>query len=184
MTRPENPRDYFFEVGMYRPPSEGGSYSLLLRFTRNCPWNQCTFCSMYKSEKFSFRSAEEIKRDIDTVALMCQELNEISSALGYGGEINRRVIIEMINRNPELNSSHGFLMVLNWMQAGMKTAFLQDANSPAMQTDTLVEVLTYLRRTFPSLERVTSYARSKTLARKSLEELKAIRGGRGWIGCM
>jgi len=175
MTRPENPRDYFFEVGMYRPPSEGGSYSLLLRFTRNCPWNQCTFCSMYKSEKFSFRSAEEIKRDIDTVALMCQELNEISSALGYGGEINRRVIIEMINRNPDLNSSHGFLMVLNWMQAGMKTAFLQDANSPAMQTDTLVEVLTYLRRTFPSLERVTSYARSKTLARKSLEELKAIR---------
>jgi radical SAM superfamily enzyme YgiQ (UPF0313 family) len=32
-----------------------------------------------------------------------------------------------------------------------------------------------LRETFPSLERVTSYARSKTLARKDLEELRAIR---------
>ena len=36
---------YDFEVGMYRPPSEGGSASLLLRFTRNCPWNKCTFCA-------------------------------------------------------------------------------------------------------------------------------------------
>jgi radical SAM superfamily enzyme YgiQ (UPF0313 family) len=166
--------DYFFEVGLYRPPSEGGSYSLLLRFTRNCPWNQCTFCSMYKNEKFSFRTAEEIKRDIDTIAAMCRDLGLISFELGFQGEINRKVIIEMINRNPELNTSHGFLMVLNWLQAGGKTAFLQDANSPSMQTETLVEVLRYLRQTFPSLERVTSYARSKTLARKSLEELKAI----------
>lgn len=169
------PDEYFFEIGMYRPPSEGGSYSLLLRFTRNCPWNQCTFCSMYKTEKFSFRSAEEIKKDIDTIALMVEELKEISWEMGFAGEIHRRVIIEMIHRHPDLNSSHAYLMVLNWIQAGMKTAFLQDANSPAMQTETLVEVLRHLRRTFPSLERVTSYARSKTLARKSLEELKAIR---------
>ena len=28
---------YTFETGVYRPPSEGGSYSLLVRLTRNCP---------------------------------------------------------------------------------------------------------------------------------------------------
>jgi radical SAM superfamily enzyme YgiQ (UPF0313 family) len=39
----------------------------------------------------------------------------------------------------------------------------------------LTEVLEYLRATFPSLERVTTYARSKTLANKSPDELKAIR---------
>jgi hypothetical protein len=33
-------RKYDFEVGVYRPPSEGGSASLLLRLTRNCPWNR------------------------------------------------------------------------------------------------------------------------------------------------
>ncbi len=166
---------YLFEVGMYRPPSEGGSYSLLLRFTRNCPWNQCTFCSMYKEEKFSFRSLEDIQRDIDCIAELCRELKDISETLGYKGEIHRPVVFEMLQRYPELNFSHGFLMVLHWLQAGAKTAFLQDANSPAMQTDSLVEALRYLRRTFPSLERVTSYARSKTLARKGLEELKALR---------
>jgi hypothetical protein len=30
-----------FEAGLVRPPSEAGSY--LLRLTRNCPWNRCTF---------------------------------------------------------------------------------------------------------------------------------------------
>ena len=56
---------YHFETGMYRPPSEGGSYSLLVRFTRNCPWNRCTFCGMYKHETFEVRSVDEIKQDID-----------------------------------------------------------------------------------------------------------------------
>lgn len=169
-------KDYFFETGIYRPPSEGGSYSLLLRFTRNCPWNKCTFCSMYKEEKFSIRSVEEIKGDIDTIAALCDELKAISQDLGFKGEINRPVVIEMIHRAPILNTSQGFLMVLNWLMAGGKTAFLQDGNTPEMRTERLVEVLKYLRQTFPSLERVTSYARSKTLARKSLDELKAIYG--------
>jgi radical SAM superfamily enzyme YgiQ (UPF0313 family) len=165
---------YQFETGIYRPPSEGGSYSLLLRVTRNCPWNQCMFCSMYKNEKFSFRSLEEIKGDIDSINAIGQDLKTLSLELGFGGQINRTVIIEQIHREPTLDTSQGFLMVLNWLQSGGKTAFLQDANSPAMATEILVEALNYLRKTFPLLERVTSYARSKTLARKSLDELKAI----------
>ena len=165
---------YHFETGIYRPPSEGGSYSLLIRTTRNCPWNQCTFCSMYKGEKFSFRSPEEIKGDIDAIAALGEDLSRLSQELGYKGEINRAVIIELINRVPSLDTSHGFVMVLNWLQSGGRTAFLQDANSPAMGTENLIEVLKYLRSKFPSLKRVTSYGRSKTLARKSAEELRAI----------
>lgn len=166
---------YSFEVGMYRPPSEGGSYSLLLRFTRNCPWNKCTFCGMYKQEKFSIRSVDEIKGDISSIAGLCLEMQEISRELGYDGVINREVIYKIIEKYPPLNTSPGFSMILNWISAGGKTAFLQDGNSLQMGTDNLVEVLKHLRATFPTIERVTSYCRSKTLARKSLEELTAIR---------
>ena len=42
-------------------------------------------------------------------------------------------------------------MVFHWLQSGAKTAFLQDANSLIMKTDPLVDVLQYLRQTFPSL---------------------------------
>jgi radical SAM superfamily enzyme YgiQ (UPF0313 family) len=66
-------------------------------------------------------------------------------------------------------------MVFNWLVSGARTAFLQDANSLIMKTKDLVDALGHLRKTFPSIERVTSYVRSRTLAQKSLEELKAVR---------
>lgn len=168
-------KDYNFEVGVYRPPSEGGSHSLLVRVTRNCPWNRCEFCAMYKTEKFELRSPAEVKGDIDTVADICNKLKDISRRLGFGGSITREAAIELLNIEPELNYHQGFVMVYNWMQAGAKTAFLQDANSLIMKTDQLVDILRHLRKTFPSLNRVTSYARSKTLAQKKLDELVAIR---------
>ena len=166
---------YAFEVGMYRPPSEGGSSSLLLRFTRNCPWNKCTFCGMYKHEQFSLRTSEEIKGDIDSIAALIKDMQSLSWELGYEGQINRDVVIGMIEKEPELNTSQGFVMILNWLSSGGKTAFLQDGNSLMMPSDKLAGVLKYLRSTFPSLERCTSYARSKTLSRKSQEELTGIR---------
>ena len=171
----EPAQKYDFEVGVYRPPSEGGSASLLLRLTRNCPWNRCEFCAMYKTEKFELRSAAEVKGDIDQVADICNNLKDISWKLGYGGDINREAAIELLNSAPELNHHQGFVMVYNWLQSGAKTAFLQDANSLIMKTDQLVDILQHLRKTFPSLNRVTSYARSKTIAQKKLDELQAIR---------
>ena len=171
----EAAQKYDFEVGVYRPPSEGGSHSLLVRLTRNCPWNRCEFCSMYKTEKFELRSPAEVKGDIDKVADILRTLKDISWKLGYGGNITREAAIELLNSEPELNYNHGFVMVYNWIQSGAKTAFLQDANSLIMKTDQLVDILQHLRKTFPTLNRVTSYARSKTIAQKKLVELKAIR---------
>jgi len=127
---------------------------------------------MYKHEKFSLRSPEEVMGDIDSIASICNELKAISRGLGYGGAINRDVVVNMIEKEPTLNTSNGFMMVVNWLHSGGKTAFLQDANSLIMKSDHLADVVTHLRKTFPTLERVTSYARSKTLARKTLEELK------------
>ena len=51
-----------FEQGPIRPVDEADS--LLIRTTRGCPWNRCTFCSLYDGMKFSLRSVPEIKKDI------------------------------------------------------------------------------------------------------------------------
>lgn len=55
-----------FEQGPIRPPSE--AFSLLIRVTRNCPWNRCAFCPAYKGVKFSKRPVAEVKADIDAMA--------------------------------------------------------------------------------------------------------------------
>ncbi len=171
----EPAQKYNFEVGVYRPPSEGGSHSLLVRVTRNCPWNRCEFCAMYKTEKFELRSPAEVKADIDQVADLWGRLKDISWKLGFGGSVTREAAIELLNAEPELNYNQGFVMVYNWIQSGARTAFLQDANSLIMKSDQLVDILQHLRKTFPTLNRVTSYARSKSIAQKKLEELVAIR---------
>ena len=44
-----------------------------------------------------------------------------------------------------------------------------------MRTPELIQVITFLRETFPSLNRVTTYGRSHTAARKSLAELKELK---------
>lgn len=53
-----------FEICSIRPPTE--NFSLTFRLTRNCGWNRCGFCPVYKGgAKFSKRSIEEVKQDID-----------------------------------------------------------------------------------------------------------------------
>jgi len=121
-------RDYDFPP--FRPPSE--AESLLLRVTRGCPWNRCTFCSMYKHSKFEIRDLNEILGDIE----LAKEL--------YGERV--------------------------------RTVFIGDSNSLVVKTATLLEILKALYDSFPGIQRVTSYARAKTLAQKPLKDLQQIRG--------
>ena len=157
------------------PPSEGGSASLLVRFTRNCPWNHCTFCTMYKGKKFKLRPLEEIKADINAMASLVLDLQAESNALGHGGKVTREAILSLLKKAPDLNYHHGADMLIQWMMMGGKTAFIQDGNSLIMPPPDLIAALAHLKGTFPSIERITTYARARTLAQRSLEDLKAIR---------
>ncbi|MCK4303046.1 MAG: radical SAM protein [Candidatus Eisenbacteria sp.] len=46
----------------YRPPSE--AHSVLVRVTRGCAWNRCSFCGMYKRLRFEIRKPDDIERDL------------------------------------------------------------------------------------------------------------------------
>jgi len=159
-----------FEQGPIRPPSE--AYSLLVRVTRNCPWNKCRFCPVYKGEKFSRREPEEVILDIDVMRAWYDELKARSWRLGLGGRLDPpalQLIYQEDSHNPYLYS------LILFQLGGGKTAFLQDADSVIIRTEKLVKILKHLRQRFPSIERITSYSRTRTIARKPLEELKAIR---------
>ncbi len=119
-----------FEQPPFRPPSE--AYSLLLRVTRNCPWNQCLFCCMYKGEKFERREVEDVKQDI-------REMERVY----YRGEV--------------------------------KTAFIADSDSLVIGNKDLIEIIKFLYQTFPKICRLTSYARARTIYKKTIEELKELK---------
>jgi len=153
-----------FEQGPIRPPSEAAS--LLLRLTRNCTWNRCAFCPTFKGKTFSRRTLDEIKKDIDTVKEISRFVKEYSLKSGYGGLVNRDVIEHFY-----MSGDYKLFHVAMWLYDGAKTVFFQDANSLIMKTADLIDILKYLKESLPSVERVTSYARSDTLLRKSVEEL-------------
>jgi radical SAM superfamily enzyme YgiQ (UPF0313 family) len=121
-----------YEQGPIRPPSEASS--LLVRVTRNCPWNRCLMCPAYKGTSFSKREVDEIKKDIDKMA-----------------------------------EDHGHFL------EKVTSAFLQDADTLIIPTAELLEIIEYLKRKFPNITRITTYARAKSMKKKSVESYKALK---------
>ena len=179
-------KTYSYEIGPIRPPSEGGSFSLLLRVTGNCPWSRCTFCygRFYNREKFRLRPVEEVKADINAVKGIADELSAISWKLGHAGNLQpigaivQSSLIE--DRDRYALTEHDYYNIqsvvntYNWLVAGGRTVFLQDADTIIIKASQLIEILTYLKELFPSITRITSYARSKSISHKTPEELKAL----------
>ena len=157
-----------FELGPIRPPSEAAS--LLLRITRNCPWNKCTFCGIYRDEKFSIRPVSHVFKDIDTIRYYVDEIKKIMEQAAGG---NHQQLIALHAGKPE-GEQMAFHSALNWIRGGMESIFLQDANTVVIKPDDLVEILSYARKTFPQVKRITSYARSHSIARISGEDLARI----------
>ncbi|WP_419660453.1 radical SAM domain protein [Desulfosarcina variabilis str. Montpellier] len=120
-----------FEQGAIRPPNEASS--LLVRVTRNCPWNRCHICPPFKGKKFSRRPVEEVKRDIDMMAQAYKSY------------------------------AHRFT-----------AAFLQDADTLILPADELVEIMTYIKKIFPNVERITTYARAKSMKLKSQDDYRRL----------
>jgi len=159
-----------FEQGPIRPPNE--AYSLLIRITRNCSWNRCVFCPVYKGEKFSRRSESEILNDIQELSEAIEWVKEFSWRTGEGGKVTRNVIEKIITTDFVTEAK---LAAATWLYYGSGTVFLQDSDALILPQKQIIKILEELRRRIPGITRVTCYTRSCTLMRKgskALEEIK------------
>ncbi len=162
-----------------RPPSE--AQSLLIRAMRGCSWNKCAFCAAYKGIRFegkrSLRSVAEVKGDIDTLKAVAEAANRISWLAGYGGEMNGEVLYltagHMAGEGTYIDPFY-----LHWLHRygdSPETAFMADSNAIVLKAADLAEMIEYLYQAFPSLNRVTSYGRAKTVVMKKPGELERLR---------
>ena len=154
-----------FEIGPIRPPSEHAS--LLLRITRNCPWNRCKFCTLYKGKTFSIRSKEDVKADLDAVRLCIDSFEAMANQSAHEKDKTHRTLLSQLGENGQ----YAYQSAVGWYNANMESVFLQDANTMLVKPNDLVEILEYLRSLFPNVKRVTSYGRSHTIARISDDNL-------------
>ena len=157
-----------FEQGPIRPPSE--AQSLLVRVTRNCHWNRCAFCPVYKGTRFSIRPVEQVLRDLDSVARHVENLVLLSAGPGLLMEEDVRAAFNVLP--PEETAS--FRAALSWYRSGMESVFLQDADSLVLRPTRLIEILNHLKELFPLVKRITSYSRSDTIDRMPADQLRAL----------
>ncbi len=154
--------DYMgFETGPIRPPSE--QTSLMLRMTRNCPWNKCRFCSLYKGQSFSVRDKGAVIRDLEMLRLTIDALTKMAGSSDVEKGIVQCTLYEELGEH----KNRVYQIASNWYRAGMESVFLQDANTMVVRPDDMVEILSLLRRLFPTIKRITSYGRAHTIARIS-----------------
>jgi radical SAM superfamily enzyme YgiQ (UPF0313 family) len=156
-----------YEQGPIRPPSE--AESLFVRVTRNCPWNKCLFCPAYKRKKFSRRPVDEIKADILEMKKAADKVKSYLLKFNGADSFPREALELIYRQEPEL------LQIALWLFRGGKNVFLQDGDNLNMPAEKLAEVLNFLKEQFPTVERITTYARSKTVCRRSVPELKMLK---------
>jgi radical SAM superfamily enzyme YgiQ (UPF0313 family) len=141
-----NRRMSFSRPDIIRPPSEWKSYFLPL--TSGCSNNTCTFCGYYGS-KLQIRDVDDIKNEIDAVALF-----------------TRRGI-----RLPDV-SQVIYAVARGW---DGRRIFLQDGDALVYPFPKLREILQYLNEKLPGIERIGTYATPQDILRRSSGELKELR---------
>ncbi len=77
-----------------------------------------------------------------------------------------------LNQIQQVAASNGVLWLTN---EGVKSAFIGDLDSLVMKTSDMVQVVEFIYETFPSIERVTCYARAKTILQRPREDLNKLR---------
>jgi hypothetical protein len=116
------------------------------------------------------RPVAHVLRDIDAVAENVRRLRDQEAASG-------RLLPSQLKQAaaPERGDLRAFQAALHWHANGMQSIFLQDANSLIIKPADLIRILDHLRDCFPWVQRITSYARSHTIARIGDADLAAIR---------
>jgi radical SAM superfamily enzyme YgiQ (UPF0313 family) len=136
----------FIRPNIIRPPSEWRSY--FLPVTSGCSNNTCTFC-MYYGSKLQMRDVDDVKKEIDALALFTQKGIRLTGVSNVVYDIAQ-----------------------GW---DGKMVFLQDADALVYPFPKLREVLQYLNEKLPSIERIGIYATPQDILRRSSNELKELK---------
>ncbi len=136
----------FRRPDIWHPPSERDSYFLPL--TSGCSNNTCTFCNFYGNQ-LRIRGYEDVKAEIEALALF----------------VEQGIVLANVDQLVYMLAQH-------WDR---KRIFLQDGDALVYPYPKLIDILKYLNKKFPNLERVGTYATPQDIQRRSLDELREMK---------
>ena len=87
---------------VYRPPSE--AQSLIIQATVGCNHNKCTFCGSYRDKRFTIRSIDDIRRDLEDTKYM-GPISRVFLADGDALCIPQRRLMEIVQAVNDIHPS-------------------------------------------------------------------------------
>ncbi len=69
-----------YDYPLFRPPAEANNF--IIQVTLGCSYNNCSFCSMYKTKKYQARELEDVYAEIDSVANSYPDIHKVFLADG------------------------------------------------------------------------------------------------------
>ena len=114
------------------------------------------------------RPVEHVLRDIDRIFFYA---DAIETARNSGEPLSQNELLKL-SPNGEQSDLSALYAASNFVANGMKSIFLQDGNSLIIKPEDIIRILRHLKKAFPKVERITSYARSQTIAGIADEHLR------------
>ncbi len=94
-----------YNYPLFRPPAEANN--IIIQVTLGCSYNNCSFCSMYKTKKYEVRKLEDVYKDIDAVARVYPDTRKIfladGDALALSSEHLLSILKQLKKVLPKLN---------------------------------------------------------------------------------
>ncbi|PHQ65070.1 MAG: radical SAM protein [Sulfurimonas sp.] len=84
-----------YSYPLFRPPAEADN--IIIQATYGCSYNNCTFCSMYKTKSFEVRAIEDVFRDVDTLAYSYPDARRVFLADGDALALDTDYLLKLLS---------------------------------------------------------------------------------------
>ena len=83
-----------YNYPLFRPPAEANN--MILQVTLGCSYNNCSFCSMYKTKNYEVRKLDDVYKEIDTIAKYYPDTHKVFLADGDALALSTGHLLEIL----------------------------------------------------------------------------------------
>ena len=83
-----------YDYPLFRPPAEANS--VIVQATYGCSYNNCSFCSMYKTKSFTVRDIKELYKEVDILAINYPDATKVFLADGDALALKADYLVKLL----------------------------------------------------------------------------------------
>lgn len=112
----------YYDSPLYRPPAEADN--IIIQATLGCSHNRCSFCTMYKSKRYTVRPLNEVQREFEALARANPDANKVFLADGDALALPTQHLVQLLrvlrNSFPRLSRVSLYATAQNFLEKSVE----------------------------------------------------------------